>query len=1005
VSQALRSCAVRYIPSGPWAGAVITRASYRWSPRPLRSRGSVGLIASLAVLLIVSGAPSALWHAAPGPSGLAVSAAPQCLGRTSCPTPAATSPASSLRSPRRAVGIATATDLPSPTGPLPDAVLGSVDLINETYRPGTVTAPHGLAPDGTASDPLSGAVYVADSGSGTVTVLPQNLSSITAVIPVGSDPFNLIFDPASAQIVVANWNSGNLSVIDPTTNEVVGTVPIGPSSGPLKFGPYGLAYDGTDRSIFVGELWSGSGPCTTFNITELNASSFGVIRTIPTGFCNPWSVTYDPGTGTVDVSYAGEDVVDAFDAGSGALGTQTTLPSEVWDAAAISNSDELAEFSEASGSSTSEVTLLGANNLTVEQQFTETLSNSNGTAVVNGMVDDPTANALLVGGANQLYAISLATHALTSVITTDAVSDSTCYQGLTGPGTGGPIFADDFCSSAVLAIGPGNLTVETRARLSSSPWPISNDPNADRIYVANSDGTDVQVLNGSTLAPAAPIEVSHAPIAFAYVPSSQTTYVLGSSEEVLQTLPDGSRWVTANVSLWGGPGIGTPGYDEVNGLAFSAGTGDLYVAQVVSPTVAGGEISLFSQLNLSVVDPQNDSRVGSIDVTGLAGVTDPSLLAGVVAIPGTTDAVVADPWSGYVFGLGLTNGSRLWRTAVAGDPTAETFDPATGTLDATVPDQNELVEIAPANGTIVGTIRLAGEPTALGIDPLNGRLYVALDGVSGANGGIEELNDSSGEWVGTVPVPGTLGPGIAFLSQTGTVGVSAVGSSSVFILGQEMVSNASVAPSQVQGEPFEIAGNAMLGAPPYDESVVGAPGCTAVVGAAAPVATCTVLTAGAYHLEVTVSDAAGESNRTSLPITVTPYPLTIAIAGDTAVASGSTANYAVAWSPGEAGVVAATTLLSWSVLPSGSATLNRTTGAAVAATFSGTGSVRLLLSASFNGTNASSQLTVNVGASGSFLGLSDLEAVGLFAGVTVVVALAAVAVWRSRRKHHPVAPP
>ena len=121
-------------------------------------------------------------------------------------------------------------------------------------------------------------------------------------IPVSVGPYKDLFDPDNRVLYVASGNhfsvggdQGNVTVINTTNNR-----PITNITEPFHHTPRDLAYDPTDKKLFVADVYSNT-------ISVINTTSNGLIDSIPAGSITD-GVVYDSKNGNVYAINAGSPV-------------------------------------------------------------------------------------------------------------------------------------------------------------------------------------------------------------------------------------------------------------------------------------------------------------------------------------------------------------------------------------------------------------------------------------------------------------------------------------------------------------------------------------------------------------------------------------------------------------------------------------------------------------------------------------------------------------------------
>lgn len=101
-----------------------------------------------------------------------------------------------------------------------------VAAINATNWALEATIPTGVAPEGVASDPATGQVFVADTGSSNLTVIDGSDHKVVGAIALGNAPTALCYDALDQRLYVAATD-GDVDVVNASTDALVGEVAVG----------------------------------------------------------------------------------------------------------------------------------------------------------------------------------------------------------------------------------------------------------------------------------------------------------------------------------------------------------------------------------------------------------------------------------------------------------------------------------------------------------------------------------------------------------------------------------------------------------------------------------------------------------------------------------------------------------------------------------------------------------------------------------------------------------
>jgi YVTN family beta-propeller protein len=221
------------------------------------------------------------------------------------------------------------------------------------------------------------------------------------------------------------------------------------------------------------------------------------------------------------------------------------------------------------------------------------------------------------------------------------------------------------------------------------------------LYVANSGGTTVTIINATSLKPAGSIACGAAPTALAYDPTSKEMFV-ADEEAGGPSEPTGGVAVV-NVSSNKVVGTVTAG-DGPDGVAFDPSNGLVYVANVGSD-------------NVSVINGSTLRVVGSIGVGGW-----PQAIAYDSA---SNDIYVANAESDNVSVVSGATERIVRSIPVGGDPDVLAADAVDGELFVLNEESGNVSIIDVSTNLVVGSLYLGGFPYGMAYDPGNGMVYVS----------------------------------------------------------------------------------------------------------------------------------------------------------------------------------------------------------------------------------------------------------------------------------------
>ena len=294
----------------------------------------------------------------------------------------------------------------------------------------------GFGPEGVASNPTTGMVYVADPLSNHISVIDRLSNSVVANITVGSLPWGIAVNSATNVVYVTNYGSGTVTVINGSTNAVIKTITVGTGPEGIAVNPsLGLAYvadSGSDTvsvinttanavitSVSVGNtpqsVAIGPSPTYTVFVTNYGSNtvsvmdlSFGV-TTVTVG-SNPWGVAVNPSTNQVYVTNSGSGTVSVLSGATYATVTTLTVESTP-EGIAIDTANSRAYVTN-SGSNTVSVINTATNTVITPPITIQFGSNPWGIALL------PASNLAYVtnSGSNTVSVINLVTNVVTATI-------------------------------------------------------------------------------------------------------------------------------------------------------------------------------------------------------------------------------------------------------------------------------------------------------------------------------------------------------------------------------------------------------------------------------------------------------------------------------------------------------------------------------------------------------------------------------------------------------------
>jgi YVTN family beta-propeller protein len=126
------------------------------------------------------------------------------------------------------------------TDSVTSSITGSIGI---TVTPSTITV--GSSPQGIATDPSSGDVYVANAGSDTLSVIDGITNQLSQTVFLGCSPVGVVVDPANSEVLVATDGNGNCDAVlavSESNDAVVASLSLGGCPEGLTLAPNGDVY-------------------------------------------------------------------------------------------------------------------------------------------------------------------------------------------------------------------------------------------------------------------------------------------------------------------------------------------------------------------------------------------------------------------------------------------------------------------------------------------------------------------------------------------------------------------------------------------------------------------------------------------------------------------------------------------------------------------------------------------------------------------------------------------
>ncbi|MCX6844323.1 MAG: T9SS type A sorting domain-containing protein [candidate division WOR-3 bacterium] len=289
------------------------------------------------------------------------------------------------------------------------------------------------------------------------------------------------------------------------------------------------------------------------------------------------------------------------------------------------------------------------------------------------------------------------------------------------------------------SVGQADWATATVA-VGANPYAVAVNPVKNKIYVANTGGSDVTVIDGATNLTTT-VAVGSLPWALAVNPVTNTIYVanrVGANVTVIDGATNGT--VTVEAGSW------------PYALAVNPVTNKIYVANISSD-------------NVTVIDgATNGTATVAVGANPRAVAVNPVTNKIYVANYGSENVTVID---------GATNGTV---TVAAGTtPYAVAVNPVTNRIYVANGSSNNVTVIDGAtNGTV--TVAAGTTPFAVAVNPVTSKIYVA----NAASGNVTVIDGATN---GTVTVAaGYLPYGVALNPVANKIYVANVGNSNVTVI-------------------------------------------------------------------------------------------------------------------------------------------------------------------------------------------------------------------------------
>ncbi|MHB1623374.1 MAG: beta-propeller fold lactonase family protein, partial [Cuniculiplasma sp.] len=380
---------------------------------------------------------------------------------------------------------------------------------NGTYSY-TLTGPHGYQ-------------LLSPGATGTVTVNGNPNTVVVSSIVVGSGPYGVAYDASNKYLYVANPYSNNVSVINGVTNKVVSSIKVGTT-------PYGVAYDASNGYLYVTNYNSNNVSVINGVTNKAMASSIGAGN-------NPWGVVYDPSNGYLYVANSYSCNVSVINGVTNKVVSSITV-----------------------GSGPREITYDPSN----EYLY---------------VVNDVSCNVTVINGATDTVAVS-------------SITVGSYPVGIAYDASNGYLYVTNYGSNSVTVINGATNKVVSSITVGAYPWGIAYDSSNGYLYVTNSGSNNVTVINGATnTVVVSSITVGASPYGIAYDASNGYLYVTNYGSDSVTVINGNGLQVTVWALLYHviftetGLPAGTTWYVNIsNGISSGAITGTSHSFSLINGT-------------------------------------------------------------------------------------------------------------------------------------------------------------------------------------------------------------------------------------------------------------------------------------------------------------------------------------------------------------------------------------------------------------------------------------
>ena len=237
-------------------------------------------------------------------------------------------------------------------------------------------------------------------------------------------------------------------------------------------------------------------------------------------------------------------------------------------------------------------------------------------------------------------------------------------------------------------------TVVATVGVGTNPYGVGVNSTTNRVYVTNSTGKNVSVINGSTNTVVATVGVGSGPIGVGVNPTTNMVYVANTWSNNVSVINGSTNKVVATVGVGSGP----------YGVGVNSTTNRVYVSNSHSTTV-------------SVINGSTNKVVAKVGVG--------SRPYGVGVNSTTNRVYVANVDSKKVSVINGSTNTVVATVGVGSGPSGVGVNPTADRVYVTNANDKNVSVINGSTNTVVATVGVGTMPGGVGVNPTADRIYVA----------------------------------------------------------------------------------------------------------------------------------------------------------------------------------------------------------------------------------------------------------------------------------------